>query len=49
MDSVVYIPLLCALALAAGAPAIARSAPPRLGSAIPRAVTGDVGIFESPK
>jgi hypothetical protein len=32
MDSVVYIPLLCALALAAGAPAIARSAPPRPGS-----------------
>src|SRR4051812_18910496 len=34
MDSVVYIPLLCALALAAGAPAIATSAPPRLGSAM---------------
>jgi len=34
MGSVVYIPLLCALALAAGAPAIARSSPPRLGSAM---------------
>ncbi|MCW3015049.1 MAG: peptidase [Solirubrobacterales bacterium] len=34
MGSVVYIPLLCALALAAGAPAIARSAPPRQGSAM---------------
>ena len=34
MGSVVYIPLLCALALAASAPAIARSAPPRLGSAM---------------
>ena len=34
MDSVVYIPLLCALALAACAPAIATSAPPRLGSAM---------------
>jgi beta-lactamase regulating signal transducer with metallopeptidase domain len=31
---VVYIPLLCALVLAAGAPAIARWAPPRLGSAV---------------
>jgi hypothetical protein len=34
MDSVVYIPLLCALALAVGAPAIARGTPPRLGSAM---------------
>lgn len=34
LGSVVYIPLLCALALAAGAPAIARSSPPRLGSAM---------------
>jgi hypothetical protein len=34
MRSVVYIPLLCALVLAAGAPAIARWAPPRLGSAV---------------
>jgi hypothetical protein len=34
MDSVVYIPLVCALVLAAGAPVIARSAAPRLGSAL---------------
>ena len=34
MRVVVYIPLLCALALAAGVPAIARFAPPRLGSAV---------------
>jgi hypothetical protein len=34
MDSVVYIPLLCALLLAASAPLVARSAPPRLGSAM---------------
>jgi Zn-dependent protease with chaperone function len=34
MGTVVYIPLVCALALAAGAPAIARWAPPRLGSAL---------------
>jgi Zn-dependent protease with chaperone function len=34
MDSVVYIPLLCALVLAAGAPVIARCAPPRHGSAM---------------
>jgi hypothetical protein len=34
MGSVVYIPLVCALALAAGAPAIARAAPPRRGSAM---------------
>jgi Peptidase family M48 len=34
MDSVVYIPLVCALTLAAGAPMIARWAPPRFGSAM---------------
>jgi Zn-dependent protease with chaperone function len=34
MDSVVYIPLLCALVLAAGAQLIAWSAPPQLGSAM---------------
>jgi Zn-dependent protease with chaperone function len=33
MRLVVYVPLLCALALAAGAPVIARRAPPRLGAA----------------
>jgi Zn-dependent protease with chaperone function len=33
MGLVVYLPLLCALALAAGAPVIARRSPPRLGAA----------------
>jgi beta-lactamase regulating signal transducer with metallopeptidase domain len=34
MRTVVYIPLVCALALAVGVPAIVRSAPPRLGAAV---------------
>jgi Zn-dependent protease with chaperone function len=46
MRLIVYVPLLCALALAAGAPAIARRAPPRLGAAtlIPAALAAALAV-----